>query len=327
VAALPGVSAAGAVTGLPLASGLGDINLDIEGRAPAEGEVSPALDWQVITPGYFGAIGMRLVRGRDLTPADDARATGAVVINETAARTIFPGVDALGKRFTLGGGAGPGQVTVVGIAGDVRHGGLGEPPRGEMYIAHAQFTFWNSGLAVPNLTLVTRVAGEPTTLAPMVRRQIAALDPDLPTGAFQTMEEVAANSVSRPRFVLTLLAVFSAIALLLATIGIYGVVAYAVSQRTHELGIRMALGARRAQVVGLVLRQGLGMIGAGLAIGVVAALAFTRTLSGLLYDVQPNDPLTLIGVALTLGVTALLACVEPARRATRVHPMDSLRSE
>jgi predicted lysophospholipase L1 biosynthesis ABC-type transport system permease subunit len=196
-----------------------------------------------------------------------------------------------------------------------------------MYIPHAQFTFWNGGPAAATMTLTVRASGDAAGVAPLIRREIATLDPDLPPGAFRTMAEVAGDSVSRPRFVLLLLGVFSAIALLLATIGIYGVIAYTVSQRTQELGVRMALGARRAQVLGLVFRQGLTMIGAGLAIGLVAALVLTRRLADFLYEVQPHDPLTLIGVAATLGVAALLACLGPARRATRVDPMVSLRSE
>jgi putative ABC transport system permease protein len=329
ISAAPGVTGAGAVTNLPLTGSLGDLNFHIEGRPEREGDVSPRLDWQAITPGYFEAIGMRMVRGRGITLQDDARAPGAVVINETGARTIFPGEDALGKRFRLGGDepAGPGTVTVVGIVRDIRHSALGEPPRGEMYIPHAQFTFWNGGPAAATMTLAVRASGDAARLAPMIRREIAALDSDLPPGAFRTMSEVAGDSISRQRFVMLLLGIFSAIALLLATIGIYGVIAYSVSQRTHELGIRMALGARRVQVLGLVLRQGLTMIGAGLAIGLVAALTLTRRLADFLYDVRPHDPLTLVGVAAALGAAALLACLGPARRATRVDPMVSLRSE
>jgi predicted permease len=281
----------------------------------------------VITPGYFDAIGMHIVRGRDIEARDDARAPGVVVINETAARTIFPDEDAIGRRFTLGGGAGPGMVTVVGIVGDIRHHALGAPPRGEMYIPHQQFTFWNGGAAAGTLTLVLRSAGDPALHAGMVRAQLAALDPGLPPGAFVPMEEVAAESVSAVRFIMLLLGVFAAIALLLATIGIYGVVSYAVSRRTQELGIRMALGARRDQVLGLVLRQGVSLIGLGLAIGIAAALVLTRSLVAILYDVPPRDPLTLAAVCATLGAAALLACLVPARRATRVDPMRSLRAD
>lgn len=328
VANLPGVAAAGAVTNLPLATSLGDINFRVDGWEIREGEVSPRLDWQVITPGYFEAVGMRVLRGRGIEARDDERAPGAVVINEAAERQYFPNGDAIGTRFTLGGGAGPGEVTIVGIVNDVRHAALGEQPRGEMYLAHRQFRFWNGGSSARALTLVAKVErGEAESLVPGVRAAVAAIDPALPLESFETLESVASDSVSRPRFALVLLGAFAILALILAGVGTYGVVAYATSQRMKEMSIRMALGARRGQVLGLVVGQGVVMAAAGIAFGCLGALALTRGLAGLLYDVTPGDPVTLVAVSVLLFVVTLAACAVPARQATRVDPGNALRAD
>jgi putative ABC transport system permease protein len=328
VSDIPGVAAAGAVTNLPLASSLGDINFRVDGWEVREGEVSPRLDWQVVTPGYFETVGMRFVRGRGIEEGDDERAPGVGVINQAAERQYFPNGDAIGTRFLLGGGAGPGWVTIVGIVNDVRHAALGEAPRGEMYLAHRQFRFWNGGGAARTLTLVIKAArGEPESMTAAVRAAVAALDPTLPLGAFQTLEEVASDSVSRPRFALVLLGAFAFLALVLAAVGTYGVISYATSQRAREMGIRMALGARRVEVVRLVVGQGMVLGVAGIALGIAGALVITRSLSGLLYDVKPGDPVTLVTVSGLLIAVTLAASALPARQATRVDPGNALRGE
>lgn len=327
VRALPGVLTAGAVTNLPLDSRLGDLNIRIEGREVREGEVSPRLDWQVVTPGWFEAMGMRVLRGRGITSVDDERATGAVVLNEAAVRLYFPREDPIGQRFRLGGEAGPGWVTVVGIVNDIRHGALSEPPTPQMYLAHRQFTFWNGGRAAAALTLVAKTAGDPPALVPALRRQIEALDPNVPAGAFRSMDQVVSASLNSSRFALTLLGAFAALALLLAGVGIYGVASYAAEQRSREVGIRIALGARPVRVLGLVLRQAIGPVAAGLVFGVAGALLLTRSLASVLYGVGATDPLTFFVVCFVLAGVALAACLVPARRAALVDPATVLRSD
>jgi predicted permease len=324
---LPGVVSAGAVTELPLAGERGDLNIDIEGRPETEGAASPAADWQVVTPGYFRAMGMRLLRGRGIAATDDATAPGAVVINRTMARVLWPGEDPIGRRFTLGGGAGPGQVTIVGIVDDVRHKSLASEPRPEMYLSHAQFRFWDDGGPVDAMTLAIRTQGDPASLARAVREKVRALDPNLPVGGFRAMREVVADSISRPRFTTFLLVLFAGLALTLAAVGIYGVLSYAASRRTHEIGVRVALGARPADVLGLVLRQAVAMAGAGVALGLLGALALTRLLRGQLYGVSATDPLTYAGLACFTITVVLLATWVPARRAARVDPLVALRVE
>jgi putative ABC transport system permease protein len=197
-----------------------------------------------------------------------------------------------------------------------------------MYLAHRQFRFWNGGGAARTLTLVIKAArGEPESMTAAVRAAVAALDPTLPLGAFQTLEEVASDSVSRPRFALVLLGAFAFLALVLAAVGTYGVISYATSQRAREMGIRMALGARRVEVVRLVVGQGMVLGVAGIALGIAGALVITRSLSGLLYDVKPGDPVTLVTVSGLLIAVTLAASALPARQATRVDPGNALRGE
>jgi predicted permease len=325
VEAVPGVLDAGGVTNLPLASKLGDLNFEIEGRPVPEGATSRRADWQVVTPGYLRAVGMRLMSGRGIEPGDDERAPGAVVINESLARLYWPDSSPIGRRFKLGGEAGPGWVTIVGVVRDVRHAALGEPPRPEMYIPHAQFRFWNGGGAARSLTLAIRGRGDPSALAAPVRAAIHAMDPELPLADVRTLDEVRRESVAQPRFLAFLLGAFAATALLLAVTGIYGTLAYLVAQRTYEMGVRMALGAHPSAIRGLIVRQGLVITLAGVIVGVPAAFALSRVLSHLLYRVAPTDAATFIAVPCVLALTALAAAYFPARRATRVDPIIALR--
>ena len=327
VAALPGVEASGAVSNLPLATDLGDLNFDIEGREMPSSEVSPKADWQAVTPGYLEAMRIGLLRGRGIRATDDARATGVVVINETAAQRYWRGEEPLGTRFRLGGGAAPGWVTVVGIARDVRHAGFDEAPRSQIYLPHAQFEFWNDGGPVRNLTLTIRTAGEPESLAKAVSAEVAAIDPDLPVARFRSMEDVVSSAVARPRLMMLLLSTFAGVALLLGAIGVYGVMGQLVSRRSREMGIRLALGATGRQVGGLVLKRSLLLTLAGVGVGLVAALATTRALSGLLFGVTPLDAVTFLSAPLALVAVAMLAAWIPVLRATRVDPNVVLRHE
>ncbi|MET0397799.1 MAG: ABC transporter permease [Longimicrobiaceae bacterium] len=322
---VPGVDAAGAVTNLPLASTLGDLNFEMEGQPVPDGAVSPRADWQAVTPGYLRALGMQVLAGRGIEARDDERAPGAVVINESLARRYWPGRSPLGARFTLGGEAGPGMVTVVGVVRDVRHAALGEPPRAEMYVPHAQFRFWNGGGAARSLTLAVHTPGDPARLAGPVREAIRALDPELPLADVRTLDQVRGESVARPRFLALLLGAFAAVALVLAVVGIYGTLAYLVAQRTYEMGVRMALGARPASIRRLVVGQGMAMTLAGVAVGVAAALGLTRLLAHLLYGVTATDAATFVVVPVGLALAAGVAAYVPARRATRVDPLVALR--
>ena len=328
VTALPDVAAAGAVTNLPLATSLGDLNFMIEGRPVAEGDVSPRADWQVVTPGYFAAMQLRLREGRLLDARDRLDAPGAVVINRTMAERYWPEGDALGARFLLGGGAAPGWVSVVGIVDDVRHGSLAAAPINQMYLPHAQFRFWNQGSVVRSMTIAARSStGHPEALAGAVKGALADLDPAVPLAQVQTMSAVLSTSLGRERLLFVLAATFALLALVLGTLGIYGVVAYTVRQRTREIGVRMALGARASTVSGMVVRQGARLAGLGVALGLVGTVLLGRLLRPQLYGVTPFDAVTLAAVALLLAAVAILASWLPARRAARIQPMEALRHE
>jgi putative ABC transport system permease protein len=325
--ALPGVATAGAASRVPLAQSGGDLNFRIEGRPLPDGAVSPRADWQAVTPGYMEALGLRLLEGRLLTRADRADAPGAVVISRATARRYWPDGDARGARFELGGGAGPGTVTVVGIVEDVRDAGLDVEPVPQMYLTHAQFRFWGSGDAVATMSVVLRTTVPPATLAGAVADAVRELDADLPVYGVATMAQVRARSVARPRVTFALIACFAALALLIAAVGVYGVMAAAVGRRRAELGVRMALGADSASVARLVLGHGLRLATFGLAIGLAGALAAGRIVRSLLYGVGPDDPLTFAGVALVLTAAVAAACALPALRAARLQPVQVLRQD
>jgi putative ABC transport system permease protein len=324
----PGVTAAGAVTGLPLRAARGDLNFQIEGRETPQGSLSRRADWQVVTPGYFDAIGMRILRGRGIEAGDRSDTPGVIVFNESAARLHWPNGDALGARLKLGANAGPGWVTVVGIVNDVRTGSLRTTPRPEMYLAHTQFRMFGRGTEpMRTMTLAVQSAEAPGPLADTLRREVRALDPTLAVARVQTMETVRRLSVARLEFVTTLLGVFASLALAVALVGVYGVMAYSVTLRRREIGLRVALGAAPRRVVAFVLRQGLGPAAAGIAVGVPGGIAASRLLAAQLFEVAPHDPLT---AALTAGLVAVIACaacVVPARRAARLDPSSALRSE
>ncbi|HEX2139627.1 MAG TPA: ABC transporter permease [Woeseiaceae bacterium] len=324
---LPGVTAAGAVSNLPLATDLGDLNFEIGGRETPDDAVSPKADWQAVTPDYLDALRIPLISGRGIEPTDGVDAPGVVVLNETAALRYWPGENPLGQRILLGGGAAPGWVTVVGVVRDVRHAGFDEPPQSQMYLSHEQFRFWDNGGPVRGMTLVVRTPGEPTALAGAVRQAVADIDPALPLGEFRTMDQVVSESLARPRLMMSLLAVFAAVALVMGAVGIYGVMAWLVGRRTRELGIRLALGARARDVAGLVLKQSFALTAAGIAAGLAIAAVVTRALGGMLYGVTPLDGWTFVAVPLTLAAVALLAAWIPTWRASRIDPNTVLRHE
>ena len=322
IAQLPGVRAAGSVRVLPLARSIGDWSIKIEGR-PYVPEENPNGDFQAVTPGYFEAMHLKLSRGRLLTNADREGTQPVVVINETMAGRYWPGEDAIGRQFHMGTDDKP-WLTIVGIVGNVRHNAVVEDARAEMYLAHAQLPEHIGG-APRGMTLVVSTDGNPLGIAGAVREAVRAIDRNLPVSDIRTMDDVAASALAQPRFVTFLLALFAATALTLAAIGIYGTISLLVSERTQEMGIRLALGADRPTILRLVLGQGLVLTAIGLAAGVSGAAILTRTLSGLVYGVGTLDPVTFVAVPAILSVIAVLACIIPARRAASVDPITTLR--
>lgn len=322
VSQIPGVRAAGSVRVLPLARTIGDWSIKIEGR-PYVPEENPNGDYQAVTPGYFEAMGLELVRGRFISSADREDTMPVAVINDTMAARYWPGEDAIGRQFMMGTDDKP-WLTIVGIVGTVRHNAVVEEPRNEMYIAHAQLP-GHIRSAPRGMTLVVKTDGNPIAISGSVRDAVRAIDRNLPVSDIRTMEDVTATALAQPRFVTMLLAIFAATALTLASIGIYGTISLLVSERTQEMGIRLALGADRATILKLVLGQGLVLTAIGLAAGVTGAVVLTRTLSGLIYGVGTLDPLTFVAVPAILCAIALLACFIPARRAASLDPIKTLR--
>jgi predicted permease len=324
VAQIPGVRAVGSARVLPLARSIGDWSIKIEGR-PYVPEENPNGDFQAVTPGYFQAMSLRLIRGRFLTDADREGTQPVVVINDTMASRYWPGEDAIGRQFHMGTDDKP-WLTIVGIAGNVRHNAVVEEGRAEMYLAHAQLPEHIGG-ASRGMTLVVKTEGNPLAIAGPLGDAVRAIDRNLPVSDIRTMDDVAASALAQPRFVTFLLALFAATALTLAAIGIYGTISLLVSERTQEMGIRLALGADRPAILKLVLGQGAILTAIGLVAGLAGAAILTRTLSGMVYGVGTLDPATFIAVPAIFAVIALAACVMPARRAAAVDPITTLRQD
>jgi putative ABC transport system permease protein len=318
VKTLPGVQAAGLTQSMPL---VGDyvLGFNIEGRPTIAPSDLPNTNYYAVTPDYFRAMGIRLIRGRLFTAQDDAKAPRVAIINETLARQHFPNEDPIGKRINITNGPDTWR-EIVGIVGDIKQYGLDQATTSQSYEPFAQKPF--SGLDI-----VIRTSGSPAALLGALRPAVYDVDKDQPIGTIRPLEEIVADTIARQRFAMTLLTVFSLTALVIAAIGIYGVMAYSVVQRTGEFGIRMALGAQQADVLRLVLVQGGKLIGAGLLLGLVATLAASRVMGSMLFNTSAYDPLTLATITILLGAVALVACLLPANRATKVNPVEALRSE
>jgi putative ABC transport system permease protein len=313
--ALPGVEAVGAVSRLPLSGGNSSRSFNVPGV-----EKGYDADIRVSTPDYFRAMRIPLLKGRSFSESDFDSSLNIAVVNDALARTVFPGQDPIGKQLTH---FGPDNLTlqIIGVVGNVRHVGLDADPHSEIYqlLGQAQW---------PSMFVAIRsAASDATSLTSAAQNVVWSVNKGVPLANVRTMQDLIANSVQRRRFSMLLLTIFAAVAMLLAAIGLYGVMSYSVAQRTHEIGIRMALGARRPDVLALVVKQGMALALMGIAAGAMISLAMTRLISGMLFGITATDPLTFAGVAALLGAVAFLANYLPARRASRVDPMVALRYE
>jgi predicted permease len=323
---LPGVSAAGVVRSLPLATTIGDWGVEVEGLIPVPG-TNVKGDWQVASDGYIEAIGERLVRGRSFQRSDTSDAEQVGLINEEMARRYWPGQDPIGRRFRVMSDDGDKPwVTIVGLVGDVRHNSVTDIVKEKFYRPHSQ---WHRSVGSPMraMTLVVRTGGDPMTLVGPVRNVVARLDPDLPMTAVRPMISVVDAALSAPRFIGLLLTCFAALALLLAATGVYGVLSYVVSQRTREIGIRLAIGAGRGAVLRMIVGDGVALAFAGVVAGVLLGAMSAPLLGALLHGVQPADPLTFVIASGALLLVGAMASFLPAIRATRVDPAVTLRAD
>jgi len=320
---IPGVRNASGVVALPLSGMSLVLTFEIAGRPPVPPSQQPAMQVRIATADYFRSIGIPLKRGRYFTDDDRAGTPRVVLITETAAQRFFPGEDPIGRTITLGWGRSENRAggEVVGIIGDIRDAGLSEPNPPQVFLPYPQ---WPVG----RMSVLLETAVPPASVAEAARRAVYGVDGNLPVSNLRTLDEIVARSISQPRFYMTLLAVFAAVALALAAIGIFGVLSYAVSQRTREIGIRMALGAHHRTVLGLIVREAMVMTCGGILLGVAAAFLLTEGLvATLLFETSPHDPVTFAAVAVVLTMVSLAAAYVPARRATRVDPIVALRAE
>jgi putative ABC transport system permease protein len=324
---LPGVQSADAAGFLPLEGGWPTKFL-IQGRPSAQGE-EPVAQHRPVTEGYFQTMAIPLLHGRRFDERDQADAPGVVIINEALRRRYFPNEDPVGKRVTtLGRQYGPlGRVMpaslemeIVGVVGDEKNSSLSKTAEPAVYFSHRQFSY-------RSMSVVARTTAAPLSLVNAAQSEVWALDRNLPVSNVKTMEQRLGEAVARPRFNALLLGLFAALALLLAAVGVYGVISYAVRQRAHEIGVRMAMGASAGDILKLVVGQGLALTLTGVGLGLLGSFGLTRLISGLLFGVGVTDPLTFIAMPALLALVALSACYVPARRATRVDPMVALRRE
>jgi predicted permease len=327
------VEAAASTIVLPTAGQI-DLPLNVEGHPPANGDMFNGDEqWRMITPHYFAAFKIPLLRGRTFNDSDTSRSLPVVIVSEGMARKYWPKEDALGRRITIGKGLGPEfeepARMVVGIVADVRQASLEQPASPTMYVPVGQVTdgITRLGNGVLATNWVVRTAMDPASLVIAVQREFLAVDSQLPVSKVRSMRAVVAETIARQNFNMLLLTILAGIALLLAAIGIYGLMSYAVEQRTHEIGIRLALGAGQSDMARMVVSQGMRLAGIGLIVGLGGAYGLTRYLAKLLFEVKPTDPGTFAGVTLVLAAVALMASYVPARRATRVDPIIALRYE
>jgi predicted permease len=325
IARIPGLRSVGVVNSLPMSGDQDSESFDIEGRPSPEGESQSAGDRE-INAAYFRTMGIPLLSGREFTWRDTAGAPKVVIINESMARRFWPGENPVGRRLSLEKKP-PVWREIVGVVADIRHSGLAHDPAPEMYFPYPQSPASMYYSPVAHLYLVIRADGDPMALLNAVRAQILVIDRNQPVSYVKTMERLMADSVAPQRISLLLIGIFAGMALVLASAGIYGVVSYTASRRTHEIGVRIAMGARSSDVLKLVLGEGLRLVAAGVAVGLAGALALTRVLERVLYGVRPGDPLTLIAVSVVLAAVALAASYVPARRASKVDPVEALRYE
>jgi predicted permease len=323
--AVPGVEVAGAVSRLPLTSGAFTSRFQVEDhRLPSGVSGEGSIGVRAVDPDYFASIGIPLRRGRVIANSDRPGSVPVAVINEEAARQFFPRENPIGRRLVDFSydpvEAAADAFTIVGIVGDVRHSGLDRPPAPEVYFSYRQ-------VPLRTMSLVARTSRDPSTAIPALREMLMSFDPNLPAPTFQTLDEIVSASIARTRFVTTLLGLFAALALALAALGMFGLLSFTVSQRTREFGIRMALGADASHVISLATARAAGLVGMGLALGLVGALLGSRALEGMLFEVGSADPMTLAGVVALLVVTGLGAAWLPARRAASVDPVIALRGE
>ena len=322
VGAIPGVQDVGLINTLPLYKGPTS-GFRVEGRPVTTPDKWPSVNYRVVSPNYFRAMGIPVLQGRAYTDRDDENAPRAMIVNQQLVHQIFPDENPIGKRITFGGTDANGQprwFEIIGVVANVRSLELREEPNPELYFS-AQQDLW------PAMSLVVRSTVEPSSLSASVRQAVNEVDRSVPVADVKPMDHIVSESITQPRFNLFLLGLFGAVAIVLSAAGIYGVTAYTVTQRTHELGIRIALGAQVGDVLKMILGQGMAVIGVGLVVGLAAAFALTRLLRSLLFGVGENDPLTFVAITVVLVLVALIACYIPARRATKVDPLMALRAE
>jgi predicted permease len=339
VKAAPGIEAAGIISQLPLSGSYSSGTTIVADTAASEkvprndmGMPFLEADRRVVSAGYFTSLGAELIEGRLLDERDDANAAKVVVVDEKFARTFWPGASALGKRVVAGGTPQDVQYAeIVGVVGHIHHYGTNREGQAQAYFPEGReqiyFPYAQRPAMPRTMFLAVRTPGDPKSALGSIRSQVQALDPDLPVYEEKTMGQLISSAVAQPRLNLILMAVFAGAALVLAAVGIYGVMSYSVTQRTHEIGIRMALGASSRDVLGMIVRQGMMLSSGGIALGLVGAFWGTGLLSSLLYGISATDPMTFIVISAILAGVALTACFIPAQRATRVDPMIALRHE
>jgi predicted permease len=327
VRALPGVVSAASVDSLPLGGSDSSTGYTFEDFPQPPGQVMSMIGDGFVSPGYFHALGIPVIAGRAFTRQDVDPAVKAVVVSHGLAEHLWPGKSPLGHRLALGASDKPDWRTIVGVVGDVRVRAMANQPEQRVYYPMLRVSGTNEIQISHGFSLVVKSHGDPSRLIGPIRESVRSLDPNLALSDVRPLRDLEARSIVRTTFTMLLLVIAAAVALLLGAVGIYGVISYVVGQRTREIGVRMALGARREEISRLVLREGLGIILAGVAVGLVAALAATRLMSSLLYGVSPTDPWTFAAVPLLLVAVALLATWAPAQRASSVEPLEAIRHE
>jgi putative ABC transport system permease protein len=326
---LPGVDGVGAANVLPLSGMISRTDFTISGRPPLSPTDTPAAQSRWVSPAYFQTMKIPIREGRDFSERDNETGARVVVVDQSLARRHWQNESPIGShlRLDFGNGDKPHEFEVVGVSGNVKHSGLNEEATATLYAPLHQIPKSMASTLAANLSIVVQSATDPRTLTESVRRELQSVDPEVPASNVKTMDEFLAASVASRRFNLMLLTTFAGAALVLAAAGLYGVVSYTVTQRTPEIGIRMALGGEAGDMLRLVIAQGMKLALIGVGMGLVAALAVTRLMSSLLFGVTATDPLTFTVIAMLLTAVALLACWIPARRATKVDPLVALRHE